>query len=285
MIASEMTALAALGEVARAAGAVLLTPPPGSSAISAALQLEEFTSSDYTEAFVLMAPPHAAIHLGAEGKLGGDALDRVEGLWRALGVTPPVDADHLGVLLMSWAQLLEDTDPAARRVAYTLLHEHIWPWAPGYLGAVGRLGIPSVTAWSELTLQVLHAGLQQAPMPQLLPAALRDAPADLTGTIDREDLLDAMVAPIRCGFVLTQRDLAAGAAQVGLGYRRGERRFALKAMLDQDSHATLRWLAAHSAGWADLHETWDGESATGRWWSERARATSDALGLVLQGAS
>ena len=67
-----------------------LTPPPGSDAVCAALDLPSFSGAEYTEAFVLLAPPHAAIHLGTEGKLGGDALDRVEGFWRALGAS-----DHL----------------------------------------------------------------------------------------------------------------------------------------------------------------------------------------------
>ena len=79
----------------------------------AALGLPAPTAAEHTGVFVLSAPPHAAIHLGGEGKLGGEGLDRVAGFWRAIGLTPPPDADQLGVLLMLYAELA-DAEAAAR---------------------------------------------------------------------------------------------------------------------------------------------------------------------------
>jgi hypothetical protein len=90
-------------ELLRSLGAVVLTPPPGNRALCAALDLPIPTGVEHTDAFVLSAPPHGAIHLGPEGKLGGEGLDRIAGFWRVLGLQAPEDADHLGALLMLYA--------------------------------------------------------------------------------------------------------------------------------------------------------------------------------------
>ena len=54
-------------ELLRSLGAAVLTPPPGNGAVCAALDLPSPTGVEHTNAFVLSAPPHAAIHLGPEG--------------------------------------------------------------------------------------------------------------------------------------------------------------------------------------------------------------------------
>lgn len=262
-----------------------MTTPPASEQLCDAASLPMLTAAEHTGAFVLSAPPFASIHLGAEGGLGGEALDRVEGFWRALGQTPPAEADHLGVLLMSYAHLAEAglSAPAAHRAAETLLHEHIRSFAPGYLMAVGTLDIDALTEWAELTLEVL-ADEPEAMIegPAVLPLALREAPDALQVTCDLDDLLDAMVAPVRSGIVLTQRDLSMGAQQLGVGYRRGERRFALKAMLNQDKAETLVWLAALATNWEQRHLQAYGDGCTGRWWSRRAAGTADVLSRLAQ---
>lgn len=265
----------ARGELVRALGSVALTPPPHADVVCDALDLPHIDGVEHTEAFVLLAPPHAAIHLGAEGKLGGEGLDRVEGFWRVLGADVPRDADHLGVLLMAYAELSESV--VAGHAAATLFHEHIWSWAPGYLTALSSCGLHGVTAWCELTLDALAAELVELDEPVLLPLALREAPAALHAEVDLEELLDAVVAPVRSGVVLTQRELAVGARELGVGYRRGERRFALKAMLEQDKRATLRWLAAQATRWSGQHADTDPTTATGRWWSTRATRTAAVL--------
>lgn len=266
-------------ELIRALGAAAHTPPPQSQPLFDALGVPAVSGATYTQAFVLSAPPHAAIHLGPEGKLGGTGLDRVEGFWRAAGRTPPADADHLGVLLMCYAEVSgQENSPGARRVAESLFYEHIWPWAPGYLRALTLLDLAGVTEWADLTMAVLDDERGRLTPTDRLPLALREAPEALSAECDFDDLLDALVSPVRSGFVMTHHTLSAGAAAVGVGYRRGERRFALKAMLDQDKGTTLQWLAGQATDWGHWHATRD--DAVLLWWAGRADATKRALTAI-----
>lgn len=277
-------------ELFRSLGAVILTPPPDNHALCEALELPIPTGVEHTDAFVLSAPPHGAIHLGPEGKLGGEGLDRIAGFWRVLGLAPPEDADHLGALLMLYAELAEAEQNASpersrarlHRARTALFHEHLFSWAPGYLLAVAGLGIASVTAWARLTEQALHAEHASLPPAEMLPLALRTAPPGLDAADTLTDTLDALVAPIRCGMVLTYRDLADCAQQVGVGLRRGERRYALRAMLEQDAPGTLRWLAARARWWSQrCVSTPLRPNDPGAWWSRRAASTARALEALL----
>ena len=273
-------------ELIRSLGAVVLTPPPGNHALCAALDLPTPTGAEHTDAFVLSAPPHAAIHLGPEGKLGGEGLDRVAGFWRVLGLQAPGDADHLGALMMLYAELGEAEDSAAderaqaqlHRARAALFHEHIWSWAPGYLLAVAELGIESAAAWARLTEEALRAEYADLGPAEMLPLALRVAPPGIDVADSLDDTLDALVAPVRCGLVLTYRDLAACGRQVGVGLRRGERRFALRAMLEQDAPATLRWLSGYARR---LSQRCPSAPRTVNdpctWWSRRAANTAGVL--------
>jgi Nitrate reductase delta subunit len=281
-----MPITASAWELIRSLGAVVLTPPPGNSALCAALELPIPTGAEHTDAFVLSAPPHAAIHLGPEGKLGGEGLDRIAGFWRVLGLRAPEDADHLGALLMLYAELGDAEDGASdergraqlHRARTALFHEHIWSWTPGYLFAVAELGIESVAAWARLTGHALRAEYAALEPPEMLPLALRAAPPGLDAADSLDETLDALVAPIRAGVVLTYRDLAACGRQVGVGLRRGERRFALRAMLEQDAPATLCWLSGHAQRLSDRHasapRTANDPCA---WWSRRAANTAGVL--------
>jgi hypothetical protein len=276
------SAVTAASELVRALGAIALSPPPSGDVLCDAAGLPRIGRAGHTAAFVLAAPPFAAIHLGSEGKLGGEALDRVEGFWRALGQRPPDQADHLGVLLMCYAGL-RDTAPdmtAAAQAARSLFDEHIWSFAPGYLTAVAALGHRPVTAWAELALRVLRAEREAMPSPVgrlALPLALREAPEPLAVTAAFDEVLDAAVTPARSGIILTQPELAAGAAELGVGYRRGERRYALRAMLEQDKASTLSWLGDLAGRWAARHDTAYGGTVTGRWWSQRAAGSSQVF--------
>lgn len=269
-------------ELVRVLGAIAMSPPPASDVLCDAAGLPRISGADHTAAFVLLAPPFAAIHLGADGGLGGEGRDRVDGFWRALGQPPPAEADHLGGLLMFYAGLSELAagSPAAARAAEVLFREHIWSFAPGYLSAAGALRIGPVSAWAQLTLRALQA---EAATPRAqdgdatLPLALRAAPEPLAATASFNEVLDAVVTPVRSGMILTQRELAEGAARLGVGYRRGERRFALRAMIEQDKAATLRWLAGQAELWDGRHAAVYGGTATGRWWSRRAHHTREAL--------
>ena len=94
----------------------------------------------------------------------------------------------------------------------------------------------------------------------------------------------ALTTPTRSGLILTRRALAAGAEAAGAGRRIGERRFTLRAMLDQEPAGTLRWLGAEAARWADTHAVLARNRAAGPagdavqdWWARRARRTAAVL--------
>jgi Nitrate reductase delta subunit len=277
-------------ELLRALGAVVSTPPPDCGPVTAGLGLPAPTAAEHTGVFVLSAPPHAAIHLGEDGKLGGEGLDRVAGFWRVLGLSPPADPDHLGALLMLYAEL-GDAEIAARsgqarewlgRARAALLWEHLWSWAPGYLTAVQRLGTPSLGSWARLTLGALAREARQCPAPATLPLALRAAPPALAAAVSDGSLLDLLLAPVRSGIVFTREDLRQAAGAAGAGYRLGERRYTLQAMLDQDPAATLGWLSGFARQWASWHI--EQQPVTGpdprRWWADRAAGTALALHAV-----
>lgn len=278
------------GELWRALGAALVTPPPHNAAVLEALGLPTQTGAEHTGVFVLSAPPHAGIHLGPEGKLGGAGLDRVAGFWRVLGLAPPEDADHLGVLLMLYAELGDaESDagtPASRRALANartaLFGEHIGSWAPAYLAAVAEHTAPSVAAWATLTADTVRAEVARLDF-RGLPAALRDAPDPFDSAADDPvALLDTLMAPVRSGFVLTWPDVERCGAQVGLGVRRGERRYAIKAFLEQDPRPTLGWLADHARSRGRQHAAAFAEPLTAQWWQARAQRTAQALDAMLE---
>jgi len=72
------------------------------------------------------------------------------------------------------------------------------------------------------------------------------------------------------------------AAALGVGYRHGERRSTLKAMLEQDKPATKRWLACHARSWSKQHRApdcgWTCDPSG--WWSAGAEATAAVLDVM-----
>ena len=149
------------------------------------------------------------------------------------------------------------------------------------------LDIASVSAWAGLTLEALQRETTELAPPDALPLALRAAPDGLQPSDSFDELLDAMVAPVRSGIVLTRRDLGQTAAALGVGYRHGERRYTLKAMLEQDKPATMRWLAGHARSWSKQHRAtdcgWSRDPST--WWSGRAESTADVLEVMAERSS
>jgi hypothetical protein len=63
------------------------------------------------------------------------------------------------------------------------------------------------------------------------------------------------------------------AGQAGAGYRLGERRFTLRAMLEQDAAATLRWAVGQDRWWRRSHARRCGADPACRWWAGRAAGT------------
>jgi hypothetical protein len=80
---------------------------------------------------------------------------------------------------------------------------------------------------------------------------------------------------VHSGTILTRCRLASGAAAAGVGYRIGERRYTLRAMLEQDPAATLDWLGQEAQRWEQLHATRVGDVS--RWWAARAASTARFL--------
>jgi Nitrate reductase delta subunit len=296
-------------ELFRALGAVA-DSPAGARAACAALDCAGLGAAEHTEAFVLNCPPYASVYLGAEGGLGGEAADRAAGFWRALGLDPPAEPDHLSALLGLYASLgeaagearLTATADALTRARHALFWEHLWSWLPGYLDAVADLGLPGLVPWARLARRALQAERGAHPGGRL-PLALRDAPGPGPGGDGLGAMLDTLTAPVRSGFVLTRRSLASGADAASAGHRIGERRFTLRAMMEQAPAATFTWLAAEAARWSlryagryagpdeppDPILAWWARRADGtaRWLAAAAEATNDACApeLELRGAA
>ena len=286
-------------ELFRALGAVAGDPADAGTAC-AALGWTGPGNAEHTEVFVLNCPPYASVYLGAEGGLGGDAADRAAGFWRAIGLAPPAEPDHLAALFGLYASLGEaagDTRTAATADALTrarqaLFWEHLWSWLPGYLDAVADLQAPGLTSWAHLTSRALLAERGAHPG-GWLPLALRAAPEPDPAADGLDALLSVLTTPVRSGFILTRRRLAAGAETAGAGHRIGERRFTLRALLEQAPDGTVRWLADEAARWSRRHATRaaqqdGGGSRSGdivqAWWARRAGHTARILAVTAAGA-
>lgn len=257
-----------------------LAGPDADPATSALLGLPAPTGrACHTDVFVLETHPYASVHLGAEGMVGGEAEDRVAGFWRTLGLVPPASADELTTLLELYARLgEEELDPAdgRRRAAVAsargaLLWEHLASWVPVHLSSVRRLGDSFYAAWADLLAEALAGEVDARPPRAELPSALAFAPPALDLT-SRRSLLDGVLAPVRSGMVLTRSDLVRASDVLGVGVRRGERRFALEALVDQEPAGTLAWLGGVAEEWAEVHRaTHPGPLAPiGEWWARRA---------------
>ncbi|HVA73827.1 MAG TPA: molecular chaperone TorD family protein [Acidimicrobiales bacterium] len=271
-------------ELWRALAAVADNPADARTA-AGALGIPVPDPAEHTEVFVLNCPPYASIHLGAEGGIGGEGADRVAGFWRAIGLDPPAEPDHLSSLLALYAHLGEAgasvrhavTAEALAHARAVLLWEHLWSWVPNWLDSVTDLGTETVGGWAELTCAALQREARSQPRGHLLPAALRDAPPAVEPGCHTEDLLDALISPLRSGFVLTRTSLARIAQQAGAGYRLGERRFALRAMLEQDRRAILTGLGTEAGRWSARQARRPTDDPATKWWARRSAHTAAIL--------
>jgi TorA maturation chaperone TorD len=268
-------------ELLRALGAVADSPADARTAATA-LGLSAASDAEHTEVFVLNCPPYASVYLGSDGALGGEGADRAAGFWQALGLTPPTEPDHLTGLLSLYASLGEAADDSRRpataaalaRSHAALFWEHLWPWLPAYLDAVADLETPALTGWTELTRRAIAAEYAALPEQTQLPLALRAAPAGVGRYGPLRDLVTALTTPVCSGIILTRRQLAVGAASAGVGHRIGERRYTLRAMLEQDPPATLTWLSHQARCWEQQHARRGAGDTASRWWTERASRTA-----------
>lgn len=241
----------------------------------------------YTALFTLQLYPYASVYVGAEGMLGGESRDRVAGFWRALGLTPPGEADHLTTLLALYAELRErheaEAGPTGRsaldRASDALLWEHLLPWVPLYARKMRAIGNEFYAAWATLLERTLLAQAQERAPLALLPLHLREAPpfADPRDEGARP-FIAALLAPVRSGFILVRDDLARAARDLNLGLRQGERRFVLESLFAQERAPVLAWLEAEAAAAPQQYHAIDGLPRSIRdFWCARATGTAALL--------
>jgi TorA maturation chaperone TorD len=248
-------------------------------------------ASDYDDLFLFQLYPFASVYLGAEGMLGGEARDRIAGFWRALDQSPPVEPDHLAVMLAFYARVLDfeaDCDhgsPRAqhwRHVRTSFLWEHLLSWLPPFLDKLEEVGSQFYRAWGRLLTAALRREVAEVGQVEKLPLHLREAPplAD-PETEGGEALLDSLLSPARSGIIVVRSDLHRAARDLDLGSRIAERRYALKALLGQDAGATLGWLQQEASLWTERHRRWQPLAGiVAQYWVERAAATAAFLARV-----
>lgn len=246
------------------------------------------TADEYTELFVFQLYPYASVYVGAEGMLGGEARDRVSGFWRALSQTPPAESDHLAVMLSLYARLCElamDESDGRRRGVWeqarkAFLWEHLLSWLPVYLHKLAELASPFYRRWGELLMTALLNEGVAVGQPESLPLHLRAAPAlvDPRSSDDAGEFLQSLLAPVRCGMILTRADLSRAAQRLNLGTRIGERAFILRALFGQNTSGMLEWLAEDARLWTKRHQS-DREKlgVVAQAWEEKARAAMNLL--------
>ncbi|HEV2912052.1 MAG TPA: molecular chaperone TorD family protein [Pyrinomonadaceae bacterium] len=263
-------------------------PAAGGAALAEALALGPMpTVAEYTEVFVFQLYPYASVYLGAEGMLGGEARDRIGGFWRALGLKPPVEPDHLSVMLALYARLVEMEEgegDLARRESWRLarrafLWEHLLSWLPVYLDKLCEVAPPFYKRWGEVLAVALSEEAAAVGRQERVSLHLRDAPGLIDPRGDEVgEFLQSLLTPVRSGMILLRSDLNGAARKLGLGLRLGERKFILRELLGQDAPGVLEWLAEEACGWAERHRR-RGETLAdvARVWEEKAVATASML--------
>lgn len=239
----------------------------------------------HTEAFVEQCYPFASVYLGREGAIGGEAADRVGGFRRLLGAQIDGAPDALAPLLADYAALVErgQRDPQARHARRALLWEHLLCWLMPYLESVIRSAPAPYDGWAGIAQQVFRAEARALGLPEQLPLQLRAAPvpdSDPDGH-DLDEILAALLVPVRSGVIWTRRDLAVVAENVGIAVGVGSRSFLLRRLLEQAPAVTLRQLAGMARAQAQANA--DEQHLIGdiaAFWSTRGRASADLLGAM-----
>lgn len=254
-------------ELLRALAAYCDSPSRG---VADALGLPLPSPADRAELFSFQLYPFAAVYTGAEGMLGGEAQDRVAGFWRAAGVQPPPDPDHLAALLALQVSFAEVGGERALHLRHALLWEHLLSWLPAWLLRLEEVAPDAYRGWGLLLREALLAETEELGPPAALPLHLRLAPG-LEG-------FSTLLAAARSGLILTRADLGRCARDLGLGLRQGERLYALEALLSQGGHRVIEWLADEAGRQAELQR-----SLPPAWrpvadhWAARASATAGQI--------
>ncbi len=271
-------------EIFRALAALVEPPRPELQPVAGAVGLGPLPEmAEHSDLFAFQLYPYASVYLGEEGMLGGEARDRVAGFWRALGLDPPAEPDHLTVLLAFYAGLAgedEGEDPGARRdrARVAFLWEHLLSWLPVYLARLAVLASPFYRQWGELLTDALVQEVRRAELPGVAPLALREVAALADPRVEgAKSFVASLLSPARCGFILVRDDLVRAAHELELGRRVGERRFVLEGLFSQAAEPTLDWLRGFAAEQAAAHTALAAPEPIRTFWQKRAAATATLL--------
>ena len=268
-------------ELFRALGSLLEGPCSENGLIGHLLEFgavpDEPTHSDI---FLFQLYPYASVFLGNDGRIGGEARDRVAGFWRVMKSDPPEEPDHLATLLAAYARLIDADEEAVgtndatawRRVRHACLWEHLLSWVLPFLIKLRQIAPPFYRAWADTLEAALAKESAMLGPPERMPLALREAkPMPDPRSTDAASFLAGLLCPVRSGLV-SARDL-------GLGLRVGERAYILKAMMSQGPTETLDWLAGEAQHWEQLHyQAGSIALEVADFWAQRAHDTFVLLG-------
>lgn len=236
----------------------------------------------HTTAFIEQCPPYASVLVGDDGRIGGEAADRVAGFRRLLGAEVGEAPDALVALLYDYAELVERaaSDPRAAHARTAMLWEHLLAWIMPYLDAVQRSGLAPYDAWAALMREVFLAEGHAIAAGDVLPLHLRAAPEcqSLFEAETVEAAIRVLLTPVATGIVLTRADLTRAVNTLEIGLVQNSRSFILKHLLDQDAASALDWLASEACRQAEARTSEHhalGDVAC--FWSERAAATARSL--------
>lgn len=277
-------------ELLRALGALVELPAPGLEAVAGELELGELPSpADHTELFSFQLVPYASIYLDSSGMLGGEARDRIAGFWRVLEFRPPSEPDHLSTILAaqaSWSEAGRRATSESERTlwchrASAFLGDHLLSWLGPYLSKLEVIGAPSFyRRWAKLLRLCLEEESRR-----LVPAAGPSQHHRLSAPLGSQDaespeaLARALLTPVRSGLLLTRRDLARAARDLGLAGRIGERRFMLETIERQDPGGLRSWLLEEARATRTRYAAESGPLAgTFSVWSDRLEVTIELLG-------
>lgn len=277
-------------ELLRTLGALLECPTPESGHLQSLADHLEIgqvpEAAVHTDLFQFQLYPYASVYLGEEGMLGGDARDRIAGLWRVLELNPPPECDHLTMMLTFLAHLDERRESAPsrhrerwRHLHATFLHEHLLTWLPPWLARLRGLAPTFYVQWADLLEQTLREQNTVDPPTIDVPAFMQQTPGIADPRHEGlEAFLDSLLTPQRSGLLIVRDDLRRGARYLDLGVRLAERKFVLKGLLMQNAAGVLAWLAEEAETWAARHPKLPlAPPNIAQHWSARATVSSRLL--------
>lgn len=275
-------------ELLRALSAAMRPPDASVGRLAAVLELPSTpTPAEHAFLFQTELPPFASRYLNPSGEVGGEARDRIVGFWRAAGLTPPAEPDHLAELLVFYAGLLEqelqESDESRRhalaRVRKAFLWEQLLSWVPAYTTKVDLIGPRTYRRWAQLVEQVLaREAWRAAPVAATPPALVRATELPDPAPGDTQALVAYLAAPARCGMVLTRLDLQRAADDLRAGPVPPGVREGIAELVRLRPTGLVTWLAAEARRWEQRHaRNRDLLPALSDHWIRRARATRALL--------